>query len=83
MTLKDIESIDTYAEGAINTDNDMLFYNAGLKDGAAITKEELIHNFSNWLYDNFYEHPHEKNFICSEAFKSMDKMIDSIIDYIS
>lgn len=66
----------------IDTDN-ITPYNDGYMDGENNIKEELINNVSNWLYENFYEHPHEKNFICTESFKSMDKMIENFIKYIS
>ena len=37
--------------------------------------KRLIEKACDWLYDNFYEHPHEKNFICSENFATVEDMI--------
>ena len=39
-------------------------------------KDEIIDKAIEFLLDNFYEHPHEYNFICSESFKGMEDFID-------
>ena len=43
--------------------------------GAEWGHKRLVEKACEWLYDNFYEHPHEKNFICSENFTSFEDMI--------
>ena len=37
--------------------------------------KRLVEKACDWLYDNFYEHPHEKKFICSENFATIEDMI--------
>lgn len=59
------------------------YYEKGKKDGYAIMKEEVMHNAIEWLYNNFYDHPHEKNFVCSENFKSFDDMIKNFTKTIN
>ena len=39
-------------------------------------EETLIDKAIEFLWDNFYEHPHEYNFICSDSFKGMEDFID-------
>ena len=58
-------------------------YEKGKKDGCAIMADENMHNIIEWLYDNFYDHPHERNFVCSENFKSVDDMIKKFIKTIN
>jgi hypothetical protein len=43
--------------------------------GAEWEHKRLVDKACEWLYDNFYEHPHEKNFICSENFSTIEDMI--------
>lgn len=43
--------------------------------GVESENKRLIDKACEWLYDNFYEHPHEKNFICSENFATVEDMI--------
>lgn len=43
--------------------------------GAESENKRLVDKACDWLYDNFYEHPHEKNFICSENFATIEDMI--------
>ena len=39
------------------------------------SKEEFIEKAEEWLWNNFYEHPHERWFICSESFSTIEYMI--------
>ena len=43
--------------------------------GAEWGHKRLVEKACEWLYDNFYEHPHEKKFICSETFDTVEDMI--------
>lgn len=43
--------------------------------GVESENKRLVDKACEWLYDNFYEHPHEKNFICSENFATVEDMI--------
>lgn len=43
--------------------------------GVECENKRLVDKACDWLYDNFYEHPHEKNFICSESFATVEDMI--------
>lgn len=43
--------------------------------GAEWEHKRLVDKACEWLYDNFYEHPHEKKFICSEKFTTIEDMI--------
>ena len=43
--------------------------------GAEWAQKFMIERACEWLYNNFYEHPHEKNFICSENFATIEDMV--------
>lgn len=40
------------------------------------SKEEFIEKAEEWLWNNFYEHPHERWLICSESFDTIEYMIE-------
>lgn len=42
-------------------------------------RKRLVDKACEWLYDNFYEHPHEKYFICSEAFDCIEEMVEEFM----
>ena len=50
-------------------------YTDAFEAGAEWEHNRLVEKACEWLYDNFYEHPHEKKFICSEHFDTVEDMI--------
>lgn len=40
------------------------------------SKEEFIEKAEEWLWNNFYEDPHERWLICSESFDTIEYMIE-------
>lgn len=58
-------------------------FHGGFIDGAKwadanpqFSKEEFIEKAEEWLWNNFYEHPHERWLICSESFDTIEYMIE-------
>ena len=45
-------------------------------EGAKWADKTMIESIENFLYTNFYDHPHEKNFVCSEEFKDLEDMVE-------
>ena len=59
----------------VETDRDVIFW----KESACHSdRDEIIEKAIEFVWDNFYEHPHENNFICSDAFKGMEDFIDKL-----
>jgi hypothetical protein len=47
-----------------------------IEQGVQEGRKEIIEKACEWLWDNFYEHPHERWLICSESFDTIEYMIE-------
>lgn len=47
--------------------------------GVEWAEKTLIDKASDWLIENFYNHPHEQYFICSEAFDCIEEMVEQFM----
>ena len=66
-----------YAECACpNNEMGQIVRNTAYQIGAREEHEELIEKACEWLWNNFYEHPHERWLICSESFDTIEYMIE-------
>lgn len=50
-------------------------YMEGYKQG----QKSIIDKASEWLIENFYNHPHEQYLICSEAFYCIEEMVEQFM----
>ena len=51
-------------------------HTSAFEAGVEWVEKTLIDKASNWLIENFYEHPHERRLICSESFDTIEYMIE-------
>ena len=46
-------------------------------EGAKWADKTMMEFLENFMYANFYSHPHETNFVCSEEFKDLEDMVEA------
>ena len=47
--------------------------------GAEWERKRIVEKACDWLIENFYDHPHEQYFICSESFDCIEEMVEQFM----
>lgn len=50
--------------------------------GAEWADKTMIEKVLNFIYENFYDHPHVNGHICTDSFQSLEKLEEELIKTI-